>query len=216
MSARAWWVWSTVVGVTVGVAAAALVVAGWHGGDEPPSTEEATAQFLAAWERSRTATYYVASEFRRTTPAGELEGLHEIAQQPPDLVRRQFGSVTGQLGGHPIVCNQDPQDQVACAQGTTEVRPWEDGVASEMARWEGYFAGSVPLYRVEADGAGCFDLHLTRVFPAPPYGRRARFCFDESTGAPTYTEIRRDEGTDVLEAVEVRARPTAADFALPG
>ncbi len=215
MSARAWWLGSTVVGVAVGLAVAALVVAGWDGGDDRVSGREATAAFLDAWERSRTSTYYVASEFRRTTPAGELEGLHEIAQQPPDLVRRQFGAVTGQLGGHPIRCNLDPDEQVACTQGATEVRPWEDKVATEMERWDDYFAGSSPLYRVEADGQGCFDLHLTRVFPAPPYGRRARFCFDESTGAPTYTEIRRDEGTDVLEAVEVRAVPTGADFALP-
>ena len=56
---------------------------------------------------------------------------------------------------------------------------------------------------------------LSHLYPSPPYGDRARFCFDRATGAPTRREIHRREGTDVQEAVEVRGVVVAADFRLP-
>lgn len=215
MTPARWVLLATVAGVVAGLAVATLVVATWDPEPETITGEEAAQAFVQAWDRSKRGTFTVVSDFRRTTPNGELETTHQLSQSPPDVVRRQFGAIDGQLGGHPIVCTRDPRDEVSCVQGATDLAPWDEQVRAEVDRWAGYLTGDVPLYRVETAGDGCFDLRLARVFPSPPYGRRARFCFDEATGAPTYSEIRRDEGTDVLEATQVRSTVSAADFALP-
>jgi hypothetical protein len=201
-------------GVIAGLALTALIVADWGPEPETVTGEAAEQAFVAAWERSRLGTYYVAREIRRTTPSGELESVHELAQRPPDVMRRQFGAVDGRIGNRPITCTVDPEDQERCAQGSGELPSYEDEVAEEIARWDNYFVGTVPLYWVEMRADGCFDLRLTRLSPSPPYGNWSRFCFDEATGAMVYAEIHRDEGTDLLEAVEVRAQVSDADFAV--
>jgi hypothetical protein len=215
MSRRRTLGWATVGGLLAGAAVSLLVVVSWDIGPEVITGEEAASGFVSAWERSLEGTYYVASNFHRTTPNGELNSTHEIAQRPPDVVRRQFGGLAGRIGDHPIMCNADPDERVSCVRGDVDLDPYDQTVADEVARWDDYFDGAVPLYRVETTGDGCYDLHLARLYPAPPYGRYARFCFDEATGAIVYSEIRKDEGTDVQEAVEVRPTVTDADFALP-
>jgi hypothetical protein len=215
MSGRRTLVWGTTGGVLCGAALALAVVATWEQPVETVTGDEAATQFVEAWERSMLGTYYVASEFRRTTPNGELENTHEIAQRPPDQVIRQFGGLDGRIGDHPIVCSSDPDERVSCVRGDVDLPPYAETVDEAVGRWADYFAGELPLYRVETEGDGCFDLRLARVFPAPPYGRFARFCFDDATGAIVYSEIRKDEGTDVREAFEVRAEVSDEDFALP-
>ena len=207
--------WATTGGVVAGAALGLLVIVSWDIEPETVSGDAAAADFVAAWDRSLRGTYYVASEFHRTTPNGNLDSVHELARRPPDVVRRQFGGLAGRIGDHPIMCSTDPDEQVSCIRGDVELDPYEESVEDEVARWDDYFDGQVPLYRVETRGDGCFDLTLTQMFPAPPYGRYARFCFDDATGAIVYSEIRKDEGTDVQEAIEVRSAVTDADFALP-
>jgi hypothetical protein len=75
--------------------------------------------------------------------------------------------------------------------------------------------GPQRLYDVTATAAHCYDLRLRVTYPAPPYGRRARFCFDADTGAPTLRDIDRAEGRDVQEAVSVSGQVTDADLAAP-
>jgi hypothetical protein len=206
--------WGTAGGLLCGGLVALLVVSTWTDEPEVTTGPDAAAEFVAAWERSLVGTYFVASDFRRVTPNGELEGRHEVAQRPPDVVRRQFGALDGRIGDHPIVCSSDPDGRVSCSRGSAELPPYEEEVADQVAAWHNYFTGDHPIYRVETTGDGCFDLRLSLLIAVPPYGERARFCFDEATGAVIYTEVRRDEGTDVLEAVQVRP-VSDADFALP-
>lgn len=207
--------WATAGGVVCGAALSLLVIVTWDVEPETISGDAAVADFVSSWERSLRGTYYVASEFHRTTPNGKLDSVHELAQRPPDIVRRQFGGLAGRIGDHPIICNADPEEQVSCVRGDVQLDPYDQTVEDEVARWDDYFEGAVPLYRVETEGDGCFDLTLAQLFPSPPYGRYARFCFDDATGAIVYSEIRKDEGTDVQQAVEVRSTVTDADFALP-
>jgi hypothetical protein len=205
--------WGTVGGLLAGSAFALLAVASWPATPEVTSGQEAADLFVEAWERSLESSYFVASDFRRETGEGELAGLR--AQRPPDVIRRQLGALDGRIGDHPIVCSRDPDDQVQCTRGSTELAPYEETVADEVARWDNYFDEDLPIYRVETQGDGCFDLILSLLIPVPPYGERARFCFDAATGAPVYTEIRRGDSVETLEMVELRP-VTDADFALPG
>jgi hypothetical protein len=71
------------------------------------------------------------------------------------------------------------------------------------------------LYDVARTGAACYELRLRVRFLAPPFGRRATFCFDEATGAPTLREIDRPEGRDRQEAVAVTRRVDDTDLAPP-
>jgi hypothetical protein len=203
------------IGALIGLVASAVLVAQWR--SEPVVTRgpQAAEAFTEAWERSRLGTYYVRSEVERTTPNGELSSELEVAQRPPDVVRRQHGALWGRQGDRTISCVADENDIVTCGPGGQVLPPFEDEVAEEMARWAAYLEGDQPLYRVSTAGDGCFDLALTQVYPSPPYGTEARFCFDEETGAMITNRIVRDEGTEVLTAVEVRADVTDADFALP-
>lgn len=201
-------------GVLSGLALTAVMASNWRPEPEPVTGDPAEEAFVAAWERSRLGTFYVASEFHRTTPNGELESVHEVAQRPPDVVRREFGGIEGRIGNRSISCTLDPDDRERCTQGGADLPPYDEEVAEEVARWDNYFVGSVPLYRVEMHEDGCFDLSLTRLSPSPPYGNWARFCFDDATGAMVYAEVHRDEGTDLLEAIEVRSSVSDADLAI--
>jgi hypothetical protein len=75
--------------------------------------------------------------------------------------------------------------------------------------------GSGRIYDVSRTNASCFQLRLRLPFPAPPYGRRASYCFDAATGAPTLIEIERIEGRDRQQAVSVSAQVDDADLAPP-
>ena len=79
-----------------------------------------------------------------------------------------------------------------------------------------YVVGPQALYSVVGTGTGCFELRLRFVrFPAPPYGRLARFCFDGATGAPTLLDIDRIEGSDRQVAVQVSGSVSDEDLTPP-
>jgi hypothetical protein len=75
--------------------------------------------------------------------------------------------------------------------------------------------GERRLYDVVPAGQGCYQLRLRVRYPAPPYGRRAVFCFDSRTWAPTLMEVDRPEGQDRQQAVSVSARVDDSDLAPP-
>ena len=58
-------------------------------------------------------------------------------------------------------------------------------------------SGDHPAYTVTRADAGCFELTLGYVYPSPPYGLSARFCFDAATGAPM--QVRVDQGEGVVD-----------------
>jgi hypothetical protein len=203
-------------GVLVGTTIAVVVVLSWPSEPDVVEGPEAATAFVEAYERSRLVDVYVGSEFRRELPTGQMEGVHELAQRPPDVVRRQLGAFQGHIGGRSIVCDPDPQDTVVCLPGAPVTQSYDEQVAEEIDRWTNYFIGDTPYYRVTEAGDGCFDLSMFQYLAASPLGVSARFCFDDETGALVYREVRHeDEMVEVSTAVEVRA-VTDADFVLPG
>jgi hypothetical protein len=220
--------WATFGGVLSGCLLAGVVIAGWTSPPEEPVTgDEAVAQFLKAWERSERGTYHVTSTFRREMSTGrELASTLEVVQRPPDHLRFQLGGVTGSVDGHPVVCSSvvdgasagvpSVTAEVECTLGETTSRPYDEVVDENMAAWDTLLRGRSRLYRVETKGDGCFSLIITRLEYVPPYGNFARFCFDPETGAVVESEVRRNEGTDYVRAVDIDPVVDDRDFALPG
>jgi hypothetical protein len=182
----------------------------------PVATRQADVDaFARAWQRSRTGTWVVRLAFtRRTAAGGRIDDEIRIAQRPPDrLIVGPLGAVAGRIGDRTVNCGTGATGALRCA-GDQPVLPYADEAAREVATLRSYFAGRSPLYTLEHDG-DCFTLRLRRRYPSPPYGDRARFCFDRATGAPTRREVHRREGTDVQRAVEVRGEVSADDLRLP-
>ncbi len=176
---------------------------------------EAAVAFLDAWAISRETTWKVAATFERTPAngSGKLSSPLELVQRPPDRLVRQFGSVAGLLDGEEVGCSTGPDGETRCRSGAP--KSYEEEVASELARLETYVAGPVPIYAVTREGPDCFRLDRQLEYLLPPYGDRARFCFDPPTGALVRTEVMRPEATDVTNADAVSVDVTDADFELP-
>jgi hypothetical protein len=72
--------------------------------------------------------------------------------------------------------------------------------------------GDAPVYRVEADGARCFSLTQSRPAAGVPFGVRARYCFDDATGALVEAAVTYAGGISEHLVVEDLRAPVAADF----
>lgn len=219
------------VGVVLGVVGAAALRTtpeptewGADVADLAPAEADPAAvdDFVEAWERSRTETYRAESRWHRVTPAGgELARARVVAQRPPDRLLRAGGQVEGSVDGVRYLCDDVPDESPEMQElfdpgcRAIEVPRSEDAysnsVAEEVDALWSYVGGEQPLYRVSRDD-GCFDLRLARGMFAPPYGDRARFCFDDATGAVSLLRIERPEGTDTLELLAVTPEVTDDDF----
>ena len=175
--------------------------------------------FLAAWERSRLATYVVKSDFTRTLPDGnQLKSNTTTVQQPPDTrLVSGLGSVSGRLNGRIVGCAGSPDGQAGCVVGG-QAPDYRAEVDAEVHGLETYVTGDRPLYQVVDFGDApthCFRLDLAIAVPSPPYGDHALFCFDRPTGAPALTEVRRPEATDQTVAREIRTDIRPDDLQIP-
>jgi len=206
-------VWPVVLASAVVVLGLLAVLPGDGDDAADPVPWDPVAAFLAAYERSRTATFVVEQLYTRTTPAGaELSYGRRLVQRPPDdRLLVGGGGADGRLDGRIVRCNTAPGGTSNCIEGP-EARPYEEEVAAEVAVLRDLVTGEEPIYAVEAGAPGCFALRLRFDVPTPPYGELAGFCFDDATGAPTRLEERRAEATDVVEALEIRAEVTTADL----
>jgi hypothetical protein len=208
-----------VVGVMAGLMVAAGVIAvlaltGFFARD----SKQAPAQddLVAAYQRSRNATYTLEGEFSRTKPDGSrLVSGALVAQRPPDELRRQLGGTSGRMNGRRVNCSTDPAGQFTCAPGA-EVGSWDEMVAHELDNLRSYFDPNHPVYTATRQPGGCFELKLVTALADPPYGERAVMCFDPPSGAMRSIEIDHAGGVvDLLEASAVRAvKPE--DFSLEG
>ena len=202
------------VGVIV-VAAIPLVLSDSTPAPNSASRRAAAASFLDAWAKSRASTWKVDATFERTPASGtgKLSSPLEMVQRPPERLTRQFGSVTGVIGGKEVGCAPAPDGTVKCRSGGAV--DYDKEVATEMKRLATYVAGPVPIYAVSRDGQGCYRLDRQIEYLSPPYGDHARFCFDPKTGAIVKVEVVRPEATDVTTAVLVTGDVADADLALP-
>jgi hypothetical protein len=185
----------------------------------PPSAPADIAAFLAAERRMLSGTWVVHQEFDREVTGGrQLVSDLRLAQRPPDTLDEGPSSASGRRNGRLISCAAGPTGVLACKDGGP-APAFADEVATEVDNLRSYVVAALPLYRVEAaPGAGpgqCWQLVLAApAYPSPPYGRRAVFCFDPATGAPSYSQINRAGSTDTTRALDISATVTDADLAV--
>jgi hypothetical protein len=210
--------------VLVAVYAAALMVAAVTTEDAPlrpgarPGDGAVADDFVTAWERARTATFARAGTFeRRSEVTGSAISSEDVlVQRPPRRLHRQLGGVDGRDDRRVLSCPSGPSGSPPgpCTLGPPTGPSYAEDVATEVAALHGLVAGDAPVYAV-ASGAepGCFELAQLRVEPRAPFGREARFCFDDATGAPTNSRVVYEGGiVEVVVVAELRAEVTEADL----
>jgi hypothetical protein len=199
----------------VGLGLAGSLLAACSGGGSTIRGATATRDFLAAWRRSLLTSWSVDESVSRTTRNGRhLDFAVHRAQRPPDRVQIGLGSVSARVGGTDVACATGGDGRLECrSQG--QAPPYGQAVDQELQTLSTYVTGAHPLY-VVVERPPCFDLTLAlSKYPVPPYGRRAEFCFDRASGAPSASLVVRDEGTDRIVVTSLHAPATAADLALP-
>jgi hypothetical protein len=213
-----------VVGWLVVVAYATLLVgAGIQGAGDQDRIDRsgepvgAVNRFIAAWEASREGTFVASGTFeRRSEVTGSRIGSEDVlAQRPPRRLHRQLGGVEGRDDDRLIVCPAPAAGaaEEPCTLGEPGGPTYADSVAREIAGLHSIIGGANPVYTVQADGTDCFALAQVRVEPRAPFGRRARFCFDAATGAPSANRVEYDGGiVEVLIVTEIRPDVTDADL----
>jgi len=207
-----------VAGVVVGAAGTVAVAAtsGGGGGHAPEAqvSKDAASRYIADWRRSQLGTWKIVLRWQRTAGGSQLEDQIRMAQRPPDRLTSSLGSVEARRGARRLACAAGADGHLQCRDAGA-ARPYNQEVSFGEAVLRQQLLGPQRLYDVTATSAGCYDLRLRLTYPAPPYGRHARFCFDEDTGAPTLRDIDRAEARDVQEAVSVSGQVTDADLAPP-
>jgi hypothetical protein len=214
--------WLAVAGYAVLLLAVALAAA--RAPDHPrtrpePVAEDVAERLIAAWERSRLATFVTSGTYeRRSDVSGAAIASEDVvAQRPPVRVHRQLGGVEGRDDDRLLVCPAPPagqeDDRQPCRLGTPGRRTYAEAVADEVAGLRSLLQGPTPLYRVADGRAGCFDLELLRIDPRAPFGVEASFCFDPDSGAPAGSRVRHEGGIEeVVVVTDIRTDVTDADL----
>jgi hypothetical protein len=222
-----WWlvVIGVAIGAVIGLGAAAMVRG--DGDDEPatltlapvdtiypPDQAGHAAQFLAAWERSRRATFVAEYTFERTLAGGEtLETTRVVVQDPPRRQVRQGDSTTTTDDERALLCEPVGTETVCTERPGVD---YDEAVADELAAWRTAIVGDAPAYAVQVPRPGCFDLQRAVDLVAPPYGEATRVCFDDATGAIRSRQITRASGSDTETAVRITATVTDSDWQTRG
>lgn len=192
--------------------------------DRPPATarltdEDVAERFVAAWERSRLATFVASGTYERRSLVSGVAIASEdvVAQRPPRRLHRQLGGVEGRNDDRLLVCPAPPageeDEREPCRLGAPGGRSYAASVANEVAGLRSLIEGPDPLYIVTSGRAGCFDLELRRVDPRAPFGVEASFCFDEATGATSSSRVRHAGGVEeVVVVTDIRTDVTDADL----
>lgn len=192
--------------------------------DEPaprpgPATAEARAEaFIAAWARSRTATFVTVGVYeRRSTVSGaSIRSEDVVAQRPPTRVHRQLGGIEGRDDDRAILCPALPAGSDAephCRLGAPGGPTYSESVRQEVEGLTSLLLGPDPLYRVQLGDPGCFELEQARTDPRAPFGIAATFCFDRSTGAPAGSRVRHEGGVEETVVITtIRSTVTDRDL----
>ena len=209
--------WGAVGAYALLVGAVAWVAVTHDDLDRSGEPVEPVAAFIAAWERSRTATFVTVGTFeRRSEVTGAVITSEDVvAQRPPARLHRQLGGIDGRVDDQLLVCPAAPPDDDAppCQLGPSGGPTYAESVATELAGLESVLEGPAPLYTVTRAPDGCFSLSQQRVEPRAPFGIEARFCFDGAVGAPVARSVTYEGGiSEILVVDEVRAEVREADL----
>jgi hypothetical protein len=183
----------------------------------PPSSPADIDAFLAAERRMLLGTWAVTETFTRKSADGrQLTSTIRRAQRPPDSLNEGPSSAEVLHQGRQLSCAAGPTGGLVC-RDTGPAVPYPQQVDAQVATLRGYVVASLPLYRVaRAAGAGpgnCWRLVLAApLYPSPPYGQQAVFCFDPVTAAPIYSQQVRPQATDTTQAADVRGTVTDTDL----
>lgn len=186
--------------------------------DRPAAGTSATDRFVTAWERSRSATFVAKGTFERRSEftGARVSSEDFVAQRPPRRMHRQLGGVEGRNDDRLLVCPAPPDGgdrPGACRLGDPGGPTYAESVVAEVRALGPMVAGRNPLYTVREVTAGCFALEQIRVEPRAPFGIRARFCFDEATGAPSERRVEYEGGiVEVVAVTDVSAEVMDADL----
>ena len=145
----------------------------------PASRPAAASRFLAAWERSLRGTWVVDARFERVTAAGrrlDTRGPHGPAPARPARRRARARSTPAWAGAR-LACAPDEDGRGALPGGGPAPVPTPRRWPRSCARSPPTSRGAGALYAVREEG-DCFRLRLRLRVLSPPYGERARFCFD--------------------------------------
>ena len=199
-------------GLVALVAVAAVEVD--HHGSTAAARPDPAAELVAAWERTRTATYHATGTFERRGAGGaHLSVPVEIAQRPPERLLRQFGEVTGRRGNRPLQCPAPVGGgELECHLGPPG-RSFDEVVADEVASFRRLVTGDDPLYEVEpADDEGCWRMTRTGPDPRSGFGVEAVVCVDPGTGALRSVEIDHGSVDERTTYDEITPEVTDADL----
>ena len=197
------------------VAASAVALTSTGSRRSPRPSPPAAGAYLAAWRRSQLGTWRVVLRWERRAGGGRLDDEIRIAQRPPDRLVTGALAVDARRDGRRLACAAGDGGRLRCRDAGA-APPYDQQVAQQEAVLRQQVVGPQALYSVVGTGTGCFELRLRFVrFPAPPYGRLARFCFDGATGAPTLLDIDRIEGSDRQVAVQVSGSVSDEDLTPP-
>ncbi len=190
-----------------------------HTSRQVTSDAAAPERFSTAWERSRRSTFVAIGTYERRSgvTGAVLSSEDVVVQRPPQRLHRQMGGVEGRVDDRLIVCPAPPtghEDQAQpCRLGPPSGPSYAASVAREVAGVRSLTGGPRPLYRVSERRPGCFDLVLLRIEPRAPFGVRASFCFDATTGAVSSSTVRHEGGiTEAVVVSSIRTAVTAADL----
>lgn len=176
-------------------------------------------ELIAAWERSRRATFVAVGTYERHSEVtgSTISSEDVVAQRPPRRLHRQLGGVDGRDDDRVIVCPAPPagddEHEPPCQLGPPSGLGYEASVVREVEGLRSILTGPDPLYRVQRAGPGCFELAQRRIDPRAPFGVAASFCFDAATGAPSARRIRHEGGiVEVLTVTSISTRVTDRDL----
>jgi hypothetical protein len=214
-------------GVVAGMVAVLGLAALTDGDDESPAPrnleltfpavahdEAAAENLVVAWDRWRTATFVSSGTWTRTLDSSDspLSGEAYTAQRPPRRLVLRLGAIIERVDGTLVSCD-DPTEPVI-VPGCSEFSggaSYEDRLHRENSLVLGYVIGDTRLYDVDHVDE-CFQVELIANATRSPWGRAARFCFDEETGALASSRVRRESAVDELITFSIRSEVTDADF----
>jgi hypothetical protein len=198
--------WAVATGLAVGLVGVLAIAV--LDDDRGPAAED----LLAAYERSRTATYVIVETFERRLLDGRTFSSDIVtAQRPPDRLIIDGSTISGIRDGQRLACARAADDELRCRRAPAP-NAFEEAVAQDVALFRALITGPRAAYEARHAASGCFELRLRARLLSPPYGEDALMCFDEATGAPRSTRIRRTQSTDTRDTVSIRSDVTDRDL----
>lgn len=182
---------------------------------------EAAEQFIAAWERSREATFVTIGTYERRSgvSGATLTSEDIVVQRPPQRLHRQLGGVDGVDDDRLVLCPAPPEGDeeraAPCQAGGPSGVSYAERVRTEVEGLRSILGGEEPLYSVTSPSPGCFELVQRRIDPRAPFGVRSSFCFDGASGAVRLSRVRHEGGiAETVVVTAIRTEVSDADLVL--